>query len=148
MPDTQEIKLLIERLESASGPDRVLDGDLVLALGGPPDDAMPFQSEVAWTYRGGGEWFTPSPRSIGLDIVWRCPAYTGSLDSALSLVERKLPGRDIVLEIKELMTDGVVRRITDATIGAPYYSDEKATSGYGSNPPLALLIALLKALQP
>lgn len=137
------VKDLLERLRGATGPDRELDGAIVLALGGPPETALPFQADVAWTYRGGGEWFTPSPRSIGLDIVWKCPPYTASLDAALALVEAKLPG------VSPAVGQNVHHGYWHARLSKVGDEDGPFTVGEADapTPALALLIALLEALK-
>jgi hypothetical protein len=72
--------------------------------------------------------------------------YTFSIDAAIKLIERKLPGRDIILETRESMADGAVRRTSDATIGEAYYSPEKPTHAYGNTPALSLIASLLRAI--
>jgi hypothetical protein len=73
---TPDLEGLLARVEKATGPDRELDGFIYGALG--------FQIIQRW---GGYEW---RPEGRG---VWRAmPSPTTSLDAALALVERKLPG--------------------------------------------------------
>lgn len=111
------ISKLLERVEKATGPSYALECEIAVAL--EPERAV-----------------------AGL----LSPNYTRSLDAALALVERKMPGRDIDLEIRETMTDGKVLRITDATIYAQAYSDDRRDfKAYGSSPALALIAALLRA---
>lgn len=137
MMDTSKLK---QRVEEARGADRELDGAIVLAFGGPPETVFPFQADVAWTYRGGGEWFTPSPRSLGIDVVWKCPPYTQSLDAAIALVSAKLPGHSATFCTgREGRTPWA--SLTDPN-GRPVGETAEAPT-----PALALLCALLNALE-
>lgn len=70
---------LIERLEKADGPDRNLDGAIYWHL----LEENRAERELWWVELQ----FSATPENVD----WRKP-FTSSLDAALSLVERKLPG--------------------------------------------------------
>jgi len=83
-----DLSSLIARLEAAEGPDRELDRDIALTVDGfvyekRGKDAKP------WFYHStiGGRRQLISPYNSE-----RLPAYTSSIDAAVSLAERVLPG--------------------------------------------------------
>jgi len=79
-PNAQSLDGLIERVRIATGPDRELD----IAIGDALPPAKIFSS---------GHWFNR-------DDFIRYPAVTNSIDAALALVERCLPGKwDAVLHM-------------------------------------------------
>lgn len=77
MPDTSTIEELIERVEAATGPDRVLDLHIDLATKG-------------LLLVGGWEAEDASGARVKLTGV--TPEYTASFDSSIALAERKFPG--------------------------------------------------------
>lgn len=90
--------------------------------------------------------FGKAPAEADLTWIKNLPgAVSESIDGAVALIDRIRPGSDIDLEIREIMTDGVVRRVTDATIYGRVHSNELTVRGYGSTPALALCIAALRA---
>jgi hypothetical protein len=118
MPD-EKIADLIERVERASGEDRVLDLDIHTAL--CPDE-----------YSGHWQW----------DDETRPPHLTGSLDAVLSLVERARPG------IFWLIGRGMTRS-AEPPFGCQllFATDEILGQGEGQTAPLAVLSALLRSIQ-
>lgn len=145
-----EASELIERLGKATVADRNLDAALHVALVKPEqraDDLRYFRVPSAnmdhMEMCAPGTYWLKERSGASLQTA---PAYTASLDAALALVERVRPGCDIDLEIRELMTDGTVKRVTDATIYGRAYSDEADAKAYANSPPLALCLALLKAV--
>lgn len=124
---------LLERVEAATGPDRELDRDILKALPTPTDGwGSVWPEHITWD-------------SLTLLSPWAAPI-TASIDAAVALVEKMLPGRDVNLEIGNVGAD----RVTDAYIsGADGYFEEPKTPdahGYGITPALALCAALLRAL--
>ena len=134
MPSEADIASLLERVRLAEGPDRELDLQLGLTLGGwrhlEPDAR-------------GDEWlkaddtYYPWPTYPGQD--W--PSFTESLDTALALVERVAPGA-----VWSVCTDfgGYVgAHIAIDTVGMerPLYVTEQAAT-----PALSLVAALLVAV--
>jgi hypothetical protein len=117
---------LLARVEAAMGPDRELDRDL--AEWAYPDLLTRERRSV------GGEAFSWMHPRYGLT---RCEPYTASLDAALALVERCLPGRSWDLSF---------------TLGdQPYYMANllwpaREFRAVARTPALALLAALLRAL--
>lgn len=123
---------LLARVEAATGPDRELDGDIALACGAVVDPAernlmgivtvpawwtMPRASCAKWPHRT-----TPWP-------------LTASIDSALALAERVLPGWAWMLR-------GSFAKLWEPH-GKPPGNDFDAM---GRSPALAIIAAILKAL--
>jgi len=135
------LKELLERVEKATGPDLEIDGLIAQAFGSLPPEArystenIYGECEPHWVSGGYGDYkfYEPDP-------------LTASIDAAVGLVEKMLPGRDVNLEIGNVGPD----RVTDAYIsGADGYFEEPKTPdahGYGLTPALALCAALLRAL--
>ena len=118
---------LLQQLDSATGPDRELDGEFALFLG--------------WKRVGKGHahWTNPAGKSNQ-----HVPFFTDSIDDLLDLMREKLPGWNIA-------------NFWDAAdpknrpwCGCSLRRDEryKVVSGKGANTlPLALAIAIVKALE-
>lgn len=121
-------KDLIERLEAATGPDRWLDAHVFCALFSEPNRKA--------VYAHGGAAIIYGPGGEAEIAVF--PSYTASLDASLVLVGEKLPGWHW----------GVTN-----TSDQPWHEAwvtpgiGKGSTGFGKNPALAVLIALLKALE-
>lgn len=85
---------LIARLEKAEGPDRELDCQIAFATG-HFDTKLRFGLEGSWIERGSkrdDEWVDVHVRNKGTLIYSEhYPAYTSSIDAAVSLAERVLP---------------------------------------------------------
>lgn len=131
-----DLDRLLADVEGARGPDRLLDarvGSLLLPHGARhclPNEMCP------------GQVLQHFPR--GRMNVWTTPSYTASLDAALALVERVLPGWRRCLEEVEPGARwwAGVKPPDDTTSG--YRGDRFA---YAPTPALALCAALLRALQ-
>lgn len=125
---------LVDRLRAATGPDRELDAEIAKALEGV---------EIQWRQAN----YTmdlhpvqryPSTNHIGGYGIGPVPYYTASVDAALSLVERCLPGQQWMLDKQPenfecVLWDGVTMK-AKANEAAPTL-------------PLAILTALLTAMQ-
>jgi hypothetical protein len=123
---------LVERLEKATGGPRSLEKDILRALGYHMR-RVPMDSFVYWAKNETG---FPLVDVLGDD----CDNFTASLDAALALVERVLPGWDICLS--RVKGDEAVT--WNAVVGEPdSFSGSEATS---PTPALALCLAALKAL--
>lgn len=113
---------LITRLEEAKGPDRELDADICGAL---LDAQVKRRREILPSYvyhTGDGEW----------SLI---PAYSASLDAALSLAERVLPGCGVMLNIGSRVEVAVWP-----------VSPAPAAFALAPTPALALCLAILRAL--
>lgn len=124
-----DLEGLVERLREAKGPDREIDGDLFFELDPEfPNFAMHMSALP-----------DPATFATGAYTSVKAPAYTSSIDAALALVERVLPGWRYDLHSPRFGTpfeavlmdgDGAARKIVVST--AP-------------TAPIAILAALLTA---
>lgn len=131
---TETLNALLERIEKAEGPDRELDGELCRIL-------------LGWTYekmKGDRVPYWRTPRNAGLYYMRESGPLplTSSLDAALTLVERELPGwNPIIGRHRDAGDRGDRWRGTlippDARLGT--------FALWGATPALALLAALLRA---
>ena len=120
MPD---LSALIERIEALTGTDDLVDAEIYATIGGAPH-----------TTRAGGRVI---PLILKHDSP-KWPRYTASLDAAVALVERVLPGYK--------WSAGFSRHV-------PHNAQVWAPSGHGyyegecdSNRAIALILAALRAL--
>lgn len=131
-----ELQALRERVEKAEGPDRSIDGDIVVQLG------------LADRYRN---WYEHQPET---DDEWQMlvsgkwvslPAFSASIDAAVALIERKLPGYGFEVlasdrdSYRAAVWPWISSRGTRAQIGHQH--------SYAKTPALALIAALLSALE-
>ena len=135
---------IVERLQAAAGPDRILDATIAresagLCLHGswhsegPDGDRGRVCDDCgadSWGNRG----------KTGQRLNDPVPLYTASIDAALSLVERKLPTDYHFFELS-IGHKRAHCEIHDQRIYDPIGTADAPTA------PLALLIALLKALE-
>lgn len=131
---------IIRRLEEAEGPSRELNLAIFRAVHPEYDDYV--EGRGGLVHPDDGE-----DQRVLSDIRW--PAYTASLDAAIALVERKLPGcyREISGPRKYLNIPSPVpnRFLAEITTGGGFNSYR--ANGWGASEPIALLRALFKALQ-
>ena len=148
-----DLDALIERVEAATGPDREIDAVVWRVVLMPQ---LPFYREfdgrVMLDVRhglgeGGPDWRHPSP----YDQSRYPPNYTASLDAALTLMERKLPGW-MVVNLSEWENERMRARgrwmAQLKPIGAQ--GDLRVVTAYcqhAPSPALALISALLRALK-
>jgi hypothetical protein len=127
---------LLERAKAASGPDRELDAEIEhaarfqrgLSLGLKPDQI------AVWNHVGNGYVESHGTR-------YASPAYTASIDAAVALISRVLPGLYMwQLEFDDEPTDCPYMARLYTTNGAP-----SGVSESGPTAPLALIVALLEA---
>lgn len=124
-----DLSELIRRVEAATGPDREIDVAIWQAATGEPPHYEDHLGEGPFVQYGDSVWWV------------ELPALTTSLDAALSLVERRLPGRNWLIGRGRL-------RATEPLYGAQIM-DGQAVIGEGESehtPALALCRAMLKAL--
>lgn len=132
---------LIERLEKAEGPDREIDADLVCVCcpGALVSQYIASDAEPSVFHA----------HALGLSDRSDVPAYTSSLDAALSLVERR-GWRPYTLDasikgrFSWMLASQDQRALTDDE-GREYMGTAYA-SGVHSTPALAVCLALLRAL--
>lgn len=125
---------LLERVEKASGPDRGLDEALANAFGW--DFQTKSEGGRVWT-----EWKRPEGFRLPLGTLADPPFFTASIDAALALVERVLPGANCLgVEKTPHGWDGYVSRNYVADGHWLHEGHDRASA------PLALLAALLRAL--
>lgn len=164
-----DLDALIERVEAATGPDREIDAVVWRVVLMPQ---LPFYREfdgrVMLDVRhglgeGGPDWRHPSP----YDQSRSPPNYTASLDAALTLVERKLPGWCYGTRTDAIWADHhrwAGKPVWEALIANPgdsdsyspfcdhdgYTEDSEVILEYDAkhcSPALALISALLRALK-
>ena len=114
------LSALLERVEGATGGDRELDRDIAIATG--------------WVHRSGAPWERV--------LEWERPNPTASVDAALALIGRVLPG----LYMWRLEFDD---EPTDWPYETRVYSAGGSERGYNAShktPALALCAALLAAM--
>lgn len=157
---TDKITALLERVEKATEGSRVLDFELHIQL---VEDAV-------WPVRDpAGRMINPDSRmsdylALHRDVIdsddqdFDFPRYTTSIDAALALVERELPGWGWAFanSHKDFLCEGEPPIAVDL-IGPPQWSEEDefghqqywcdSASAAGFTLPLAIIAALLKALK-
>lgn len=126
----EAIQNLIERCEKATGPDRFIDAMMHLMLRPELGEAPWFQPHVAWwVYRGEGQ-----------EDDQHAPLYTASIDAALALMEKVLPGWSWYAgSVGE-------QDIPQATVTEPF-GDCRDFVAHAPTAPLAIILAFLRALQ-
>jgi hypothetical protein len=120
---------IIARLEKLDGPDREVDLDVAIATGQVCDEVAKYG---------------PYLRRIEKR---RCDPVTSSLDAAIGLVDKVLPAdetadhekSEIRLQMGDFGCNAVISRDT--------FTCERSFFGIGKTPPIALLIAALRALE-
>lgn len=136
-----EIRELLERLKAATGPDKILDRDVLCAIDGWSYEKRG-RDRQPWMYGAKGE--RRDPPGVG---VFGAPRPTASIDAALALTERLLPGwvfdhvgQDAAGSRGQMHHMGWTAEISDGA-GEPC-----AFQGMAPTLPLAILSALLSAL--
>lgn len=122
-----DLTSLLERVRDAAGPSAVLDAELYATIGGAPHTATAGHRKVPLVLKD-------DPKD------W--PAYTASIDAALALVERVLPGWEWLKKSPKVIT--LYRPLTEQEDTAKAWA--KHIDGTGATIPLAILSALLRAL--
>ncbi|KLK91377.1 hypothetical protein AA309_19950 [Microvirga vignae] len=123
---------LLKRIEAAEGPDRELDYEIWAALHG-------------WKIKHNGmARFFQTPDGHDSVRALRAPKLTSSLDAAIALLERMLPGWHYEMACK--MTRPFPHYTTMLTNQWASYAAPRFTGQSESNQALALLSALLSAL--
>lgn len=138
--DQEVLQDLLRRVESATGADREIGREILLALG--------WQRTLVGHFHGPLYYWSP-PGSARSSLSGKdddLPDITTSLDAALALVERVLPGW--LWEVTTITTGVGGIRYPTALVMSPDHApgEEIQTFGEARTPALALLAALLKAL--
>ena len=126
-----DLTALLSRVEAATGPDRELDRDILLAVGGAIDGQY-------WRWPG-------EERSSSFGAL---PPFTSSLDATVALVEKLRP--DWFFTISNFCPSLEKRAWADiASLG--YINEEdgcgdQRSEGHGYAPTCALLAALLRSM--
>lgn len=155
---------LIARLEGLTGPDREADGEVMFSLFAKPAGQNGYlwpEDDPSWAFaiKFPGKdraWFekvrgTAERETI---IIWRdgdpilmnslrVPPLTASLDAAIALVERMLPGCRWRVEHLPPSGETAFGKPCWATCGMPGEQEQAVAS----KPAIALLIALLRSLK-
>lgn len=136
-----EAATLSQRLAEATGASRELDALIVEALNLAPDGSFRMHGLPDLAMWGTGPYTS-----------WTAPAYTASLDAALSLVERALP-EWFAIYLSAEYSGGADRRWSSVTgkFSCTLARDKHSyvdVTGTGATLPLAVLSALLTALRP
>ena len=126
-----DLTSLIEKLEKATSPDRHLDARICWTLGLEPWAGT---DEIHLTHFG-----------IGSRIDKRTPAYTASIDAAVSLAERVLPGWCFD-EIRQDW-EGSPTGVTGFGWTVEMVNGLTRVQGQAKTFPIAILLATLRALQ-
>lgn len=133
-----ELGRLQRRLQAATAPDRDIDRDLAVATGqlhvGDGGRLYRIDADGGHVYGGDGD-----------DILIR--KYTASLEAALGLVERALPGWCwSVVKNRRSTEDAPPSLNYSAEVVPPIRSAEDTAESVGITAPLAVLAALLRAI--
>lgn len=130
---------VIERLEKADGPDRELDMLIFEASGKPlPTKMLEQRLKLEWDSTERTYLF---PVGDDMRVRYEHPRYTASLDAAISLVDRKLPGWRV-----DVVTGGVPRHVGSVSDPERDWSSQQS-GGHKSSAAIALLIAMLCVLE-
>jgi hypothetical protein len=137
LPDVQQLNDLLSRVEAATGPDRELDAAICEALFGVTVDRK--GNPAGWGVWAVVSHADPEGGDISAEAFDRLSFYTASIDAALVLVKRVLPEHGPI----SLIIAGSAECMIDANDAcAPALG-----KAFGKTPPLAILAALLKAIQ-
>ena len=125
---TPTISSLLSRVRAASGPDRELERDICIALG------------LKWTKvdEHNFSWYKVTPH-------WAC--FTQSIDAAVALVERVLPGCHRWYTLSLVIDNGTATFCIANRERGPDIEPFYVTEGHEASAPLAILAALLSALE-
>lgn len=133
MPASKEaLSALLERVESASGPNLATEMSMAIVLGTAPPDYLFIEEAQSW------QRYVPSRDDI---LIWTPPPYTASVDAALALVAEKLPGWSVSVDINRGNVGNFARVYNDGLVDEPSYVAHRNQPA-----PLLILSALLRAL--
>lgn len=130
MPKTELLKLA-ERVEALSGPDSTVDAEIAVVMDVQPDGT---QYTATYLHKVGNSY-----EDIGK--YTNCPAYTASLDAAMTLCQpdkKRLPQLEYIGPNPNNIEDGHRVRL--------WFNDKKASGQSMVSAALALCAAALRAL--
>lgn len=141
-PSRAEITDLLARVSKAEGPSRELDAEITaLLLGGQASHSLEGpQFSTHRSYGAGTVFRTARPGVVYIEDTYKAEPLTASLDAALGLVGRVLPGWFVTI----YQDVGGWQASLD---GPTCLAEERQNSGFRPSPALALLAALLTAVQ-
>lgn len=145
-PSPSDLQALAERLDGLSGPDRATDCELAVALDGFWYDDGAIYARAGYCHEVDGVICTPGQAP---DML--VPKYTYSLDAAVALVERVLPGWFLTLDryVMDDFADMDEGMLSEACADHRWrvWLKRGGKKGFslGPTPPLALLRALVAA---
>lgn len=131
-PSVQDLTALLARVEAAEGPDREIDA--LLEVLAQEKSERPDATSVSANDDGSVTTYSHGQKAGR----YASHDFTASLDAALALCSRVLPGWELELT-SEHRDDAVIWRVM---LGDPL----RGMDGESSTPALALLAAMLKAL--
>lgn len=151
----EQFAALLARVEAATGPDREIDTDLLLATGSDPRmygrASLNDGGKVVWKM-GDGECLSEAvarhpARKADAAIWFQVPQYTAALDATLALCERVLPGKLYEDRDWPLWMPSICQ-LMNGNWAANLYRQSDGLRGHGEakTPALALLAAMLRAL--
>lgn len=143
-PDITRLRSLLERCEKAEGPSMEMDGRLAVLFGVVSEKRRPggYYAFFAEPRRPGdssflgGYWDEEGRAYKSLGQCITCPQYTASLDAAVALIEKALPGWVYTADSS----------LNEVQLFSPAWPDGPSSDGHGATMTLAYLSALLKAL--
>lgn len=149
----ETLRALRERVIAATGPDRALDRDLALAFDWIPPARNNLQGSDEYRRRSfelAVKHFQEPENEHRVDWSrmadnWNVPPWSGSLDAALALVERALPGWSWEVR-KSGFGDPVQAYFWNPRKSPGEANNWRVTLNHG-HAPLAVLAALLSALE-
>lgn len=124
---------ILTRLQQATGPDKELDAEIWLAT---TEGATRKAAEVKSSTDKWPPYVIDETRDATGRLI-TVPAYTASIDASLALVERKLPGKHILIGKGQ----------TELTKPWARIGSWSGCDAVAETLPLAILIALFTALQ-
>lgn len=137
-----DLKALLERVEKAEGPDRELDAAIYNAL--YTDNYRPhafhsFEQKFHAVHRYHDGWLVGKDNSD--EWAENLPKFTASIDAAVALVEKMLPGWAWGVHVNPRAVGGFLAHVTERSPIRPM-----PNIGAAPTPALALCAALLRAL--
>lgn len=157
------IEELISLLEAAEGPDRWLDAKLDAALRIGPEKMQrgyewAWENFPTWAHHKQARGMCGVQHDNGdLGLIWDSPEFTASVDAAIALAEKVLPGCDICTQDvhPDFRQEGEPRHMAEIMTGLrwvtydghPEPNYEVSGSGKSNSRAISIVLATLRALQ-